>query len=375
MNSRQAPRIVVLQACESGALSAKQGFVGVASQVMEKNIPLVAAMQYEVSNATAAKFMRAFYTALAQDEAVDRAVQIGRRAIATKTAGYDRPDFATPVLFMGVDDGNLYRPAPAGLAGLSADAAPTYGALCSLNYDLPEKAFRRYVERLVSRRYGMVIIASPDVDQEGRWVMNRLARLAPPARNSRDGVIRINAARLGASADPRAVWMESARKREGVVPAKVAAHLAENEWGKKNIFGVVSNLKPALLPGFVEQVWQPLAAAVRQRAGQVPNAWFLFFVLVETYDRPSLNALNLAEDERPLLIDLKDQITLQDVREWLRLEVDNLEPFRGKTEAELDEMAGDVVGFDTSHYVVVDELCRRLGAGSYDDGARQWLTL
>ncbi|NES21431.1 MAG: CHAT domain-containing protein [Symploca sp. SIO3E6] len=80
--NRYRPGIVMLQACEGGMLSASQAFVGVASKIVQQNIPVVVAMQYEVSNITASCFAYRFYERLAQDDPVDLAAQNGRRAIA-----------------------------------------------------------------------------------------------------------------------------------------------------------------------------------------------------------------------------------------------------------------------------------------------------
>ncbi|NEP13953.1 MAG: CHAT domain-containing protein [Symploca sp. SIO2C1] len=106
--NRYRPGVVMLQACEGGMLSASQAFVGVASKIVQQNIPVVVAMQYEVSNITASRFAYRFYERLAQDDPVDIAAQNGRRAIALNTQ-YHKRDFATPVIFMRVHDGYLFQ--------------------------------------------------------------------------------------------------------------------------------------------------------------------------------------------------------------------------------------------------------------------------
>ncbi len=108
LNQHQ-PGIVLLQACEGGMSAASEAFVGVASHVVEQNIPVVVAMQYEVSNTTAGRFIRRFYQQLAKDDPVDRAAQYGRRSIALGPLQYKSRDFATPVLFMRVEDGHLFQ--------------------------------------------------------------------------------------------------------------------------------------------------------------------------------------------------------------------------------------------------------------------------
>lgn len=107
--TRHRPGIVVLQACESAALSASEAFVGIASQVVQQNIPVVVAMQYKVSNATARSFALEFYRCLSENDPVDKAVQEARRCIALGPIGYAARDFATPVLFMRVQDGHLFH--------------------------------------------------------------------------------------------------------------------------------------------------------------------------------------------------------------------------------------------------------------------------
>ena len=102
------PGVVMLQACESGMLSASKAFAGAASKIVQMNIPVVVAMQYKVSNATASEFACEFYERLAKGEPVDVAAQKGRRIIGLDTV-YRKRDFATPIIFMGVEDASLFK--------------------------------------------------------------------------------------------------------------------------------------------------------------------------------------------------------------------------------------------------------------------------
>ncbi|BAY89548.1 MULTISPECIES: CHAT domain-containing protein [unclassified Tolypothrix] len=106
--NRHRPGIVFLQACESGMSSASQAFVSVASKIVQQNISVVVAMQYEVSNLTASQFAYEFYERLAKDYPVDIATQNGRRTVALDTQ-YRKRDFAIPVIFMRVQDGYLFK--------------------------------------------------------------------------------------------------------------------------------------------------------------------------------------------------------------------------------------------------------------------------
>jgi hypothetical protein len=109
---RHVPGVVLLQSCEGAALSSWQAFTGTASQLVDQNVPIVIAMQYQVSNITASRFAVEFYKQLAAGAAVDAAVQEGRRMISLGMYGYDQRDFATPVLFMRARQGYFFTDAP-----------------------------------------------------------------------------------------------------------------------------------------------------------------------------------------------------------------------------------------------------------------------
>ncbi|MBK8987472.1 MAG: CHAT domain-containing protein [Chloroflexi bacterium] len=101
--------LVILQACESGALSQKHPFVGVAATISQQNVPAVVAMQYEVSNSTAKRFIEGFYKSFIEDYYVDRAVQRGRHQITLGPTRFNKRDFATPVVFLSVDNGKVFH--------------------------------------------------------------------------------------------------------------------------------------------------------------------------------------------------------------------------------------------------------------------------
>lgn len=102
------PSLVMLQACEGGMLSSSQAFVGVASKIVQQNVPVVVAMQYEVTNSTACCFALGFYQQLVAKKPVDIAAQYGREEISLDSTRYRKRDFATPVIFMRVQDGHLF---------------------------------------------------------------------------------------------------------------------------------------------------------------------------------------------------------------------------------------------------------------------------
>jgi formylglycine-generating enzyme required for sulfatase activity len=144
--NQHRPGIVILEACEGGMMSASQAFVGVASRVVQQNIPVVMAMQYEVTNATASIFARRFYKQLAQGDPVDIAAQYGRRAIALSNLQYKKRDFATPVILMRVADGHLFHYSEAD--SQSPFASGYEKAVNELPKQIPERSSQLDVEEV-----------------------------------------------------------------------------------------------------------------------------------------------------------------------------------------------------------------------------------
>ncbi|MFL7791007.1 MAG: CHAT domain-containing protein [Anaerolineae bacterium] len=105
-------RLVVLAACETAVDSKEKRFSGIAHQLMRaSSLPAVVAMQYEIPDSSAIAFATGFYGALADDHPVDAATIEGRKAIlgALGKDPFAAPDWATPVLFMRVQDGDILR--------------------------------------------------------------------------------------------------------------------------------------------------------------------------------------------------------------------------------------------------------------------------
>jgi hypothetical protein len=105
-------RLVVLSACQTAVDSQEKRFSGIAGQLMRTTrLPAVVAMQYEIPDGSAIAFTGEFYRALADGYPVDAAVVEGRKAILEALGGdaFGAPDWATPVLFMRVKNGDIFE--------------------------------------------------------------------------------------------------------------------------------------------------------------------------------------------------------------------------------------------------------------------------
>lgn len=129
-------RLVVLNACESAQASARNAFTGAAQTLMRQTIPAVIAMQFPITDEAAQVFAKTLYGALADRYSIDAALGETRVALANQASDLE---WATPVLFTRVDDGNLFEratfdDAKLGALKRAALARVATGALTQGNY-------------------------------------------------------------------------------------------------------------------------------------------------------------------------------------------------------------------------------------------------
>jgi formylglycine-generating enzyme required for sulfatase activity len=103
-------RLAVLNACEGAQGSELDVFSSTAATLVQRGIPAVLAMQYEISDRAATMLAENFYESLAIGWPVDAAVAEARKAI---TMDNDRSlEWGTPVLFMRSKDGRIFDVQP-----------------------------------------------------------------------------------------------------------------------------------------------------------------------------------------------------------------------------------------------------------------------
>jgi len=99
--------LISMATCDSSQSNDPQGFLGIAPQLVQRGTPAVLAMQYEVKIKTAKIFLEDFYRCVAAHKPIDWAVQSARNAISLEF-GLDNREFATPVLYMRAENGNVF---------------------------------------------------------------------------------------------------------------------------------------------------------------------------------------------------------------------------------------------------------------------------
>lgn len=115
-------RLVVLNACEGGRTAPDDIFAGTAQTLMQKEVPAVVAMQFDISDTAAVTFARDFYRSLAYGDPVDTAVTQARQAIYAR----NELEWGTPVLYMRASEGRLFDVQPGELRGdAPAKASPS----------------------------------------------------------------------------------------------------------------------------------------------------------------------------------------------------------------------------------------------------------
>ncbi len=98
-------RLVVLNACQGARTSPENAFAGVAQSLVGAGLPAVVAMRCRVSDPAALLFADRFYSALAEELAVDVSLGEARRAMH---ADADSLEWSTPVLYLRSPDGCIF---------------------------------------------------------------------------------------------------------------------------------------------------------------------------------------------------------------------------------------------------------------------------
>jgi CHAT domain-containing protein len=110
LHDEKSLRLALLNACEGARTSTSDPYAGTAQQLVRQGIPAVIAMQFEVSERTAATLSREFYRSLADNYPVDAALAEARKAIYMQ--GQDI-EWGIPVLYMRSPNSQLFDVEPA----------------------------------------------------------------------------------------------------------------------------------------------------------------------------------------------------------------------------------------------------------------------
>lgn len=102
-------RLVVLNSCLGTEGSDATPFSSMAAGLVRSGIPAVIAMQFEITDDAARKIAQTFYTSLALNLPVDAALTEARRKIFLSDTNRDSLEWATPILYMQVPNGQLFE--------------------------------------------------------------------------------------------------------------------------------------------------------------------------------------------------------------------------------------------------------------------------
>jgi len=141
------PTVVVLQSCNTAKTGDLSSHPSMAAQLAQAGIPLVIAMQYEIQNDVAAKFVKKLYTDLATSRnSLEKAVNAARQELYIQNK--INRDFGTAVIYVTTTDSRLFPRsieqadfdqlvteflAMPGLDSISTDLINTIAELCFNN--------------------------------------------------------------------------------------------------------------------------------------------------------------------------------------------------------------------------------------------------
>lgn len=106
LSAERTLRLAVLNACEGGRASAGDIYAGTAQTLVQRDVPAVIAMQFEISDEAAIALTHDFYKALAYGDPVDAALTEARRGLRWELR--NELEWGTPVLYTRAHDGRLF---------------------------------------------------------------------------------------------------------------------------------------------------------------------------------------------------------------------------------------------------------------------------
>jgi hypothetical protein len=153
--------VVVLNACDTARARSQGGsnpFRGVATALVLGGVPAVVAMQRPISDRAAIGFSTAFYRHLARGDSIDEALTEGRQAI--HSALPEAFEWATPVLFLRIPEGNVFIARPALPVEPPVSPAPELATVSSAPVPSVSGGSKRRWVLGMSGAAGAVLVAS-----------------------------------------------------------------------------------------------------------------------------------------------------------------------------------------------------------------------
>ncbi len=104
LHDEKSVKLALLNSCNGGRTSVTDPFAGVGQSLLQKGIPAVIAMQFEITDDAAITFSDEFYSVLVDGYPIDAAVTMARKMIYAEA---NHLEWATPVLYTSIDGGVL----------------------------------------------------------------------------------------------------------------------------------------------------------------------------------------------------------------------------------------------------------------------------
>ena len=104
LHDEKSLQLALLNSCNGSRTSVTDPFAGVGQSLLQKGIPAVIAMQFEITDEAAITFSHEFYSALVDGYPIDAAVAEARKIIYSQA---NPLEWATPVLYTTIEGGSL----------------------------------------------------------------------------------------------------------------------------------------------------------------------------------------------------------------------------------------------------------------------------
>ena len=160
VQGRSRLALILLNSCLGTLGGDAQPFSSVAAGLVKSGIPAVIAMQFEISDDAAREISETFYTSLSLNMPVDAALTEARRRIFLSNR--NSLEWATPILFMQVKDGQLFefKGARPRTASTTQPVKPAFETNAAKRYAEGEAAMERgdWAAAVIAYRGAMVYV-------------------------------------------------------------------------------------------------------------------------------------------------------------------------------------------------------------------------
>lgn len=177
LQDHRSLRLIVLNSCEGARASIRDPFSSLAGVLVKNNIPVVVAMQFEITDSAAIKFAEDFYSSVADGFPIESALTEARKGIFALDNDIE---WGTPVLFMRGTSGKIFETHPSArsiIAAKDGEQTPVSAPETLINMPKREYPVKSQYKTLATSRTPALIIYMIDISGSMTSLLGGVSRI------------------------------------------------------------------------------------------------------------------------------------------------------------------------------------------------------